>query len=201
MNRMMINKNSLKTIHEVSKSLKCSLICIKNSLIYGTDENFIHLKYTSQTVTDLNIIFYIGDLNDMMKNIDEIPDDEINIFQYLQIHYEFIDPFDRLIFSAQSNLLNNRITFTVDDLKANDNFNEINAMKSTEGMALLKLSERYILTLFNGLLPINKADKVQLFITDIDQYRYLTNFVIDKKKYKINVLLMYLFIGEIQRGK
>jgi len=194
---MLITMDELIEIFEYSKALKCDIIRVRNKTMYGTDNNFIHLRVLK---SDLNnefpdMIFYSRDLFEFMKILQSTPDTpNINISKFITIHYEYTNIFENLIKNV-SHYAFSIISFYNDDLKSNDNFNTINAMKAGDGIGLLKLSERYILTLYNGLLPINKSDKVEVYIRDIDDYRYLANFTIIKKKFSIDVYFMYLFLN------
>ncbi len=199
----MNNKNyitilELKIIYELAKTLKCEIIKISNNCIYGTDCNFAHLKTIidlDKLDIDLDIIFYIKDLADLLKNNEFINDSQsIYIFNHLQIHYEFLDSFNKLIENVYFYSIHIPTSYNNKDLKSNEDFIKINEMKSADGIGLLKLSNDYILTMFTGMLPVNKNDKLELLIKDIDEYRYLTEFIIDKKKFKINAYYMYLFL-------
>jgi len=196
---MNIPTGELKELLEYSKALKCDIIRVKDNIIFGTDSNFVHLK-----IIGLNkyhefpdMLFYLRDLSEFMKRIDDISDTETTYFDistFIDMQYKYIDVFDNLI-SSVSRYLNNPISFSDEDLKSNDDFNTINTMKAGDGVGLLKLSEKYILTLYSGLLPINKSDKVMVYIRDIDTYRYLANFTIVKKKFSIDIYFMYLFLN------
>jgi len=189
---------ALKELLEYSKTLKCDIIRVKDNIIYGTDSNFVHLRLIRCSNEWPDMIFYLKDLSEFIKQMNMLGHTDnsliFNIVEYISIRYEYIDIFDNLIESVNS-YINNSISFSDEDLKSNDDFNTINAMKAGDGVGLLKLSEKYILTLYSGLLPVNKSDKVMVYIRDIDTYRYLANFTIVKKKFSIDVYFMYLFLN------
>jgi len=195
---IMMTVEELKELFEYSKALKCDIIRVKDKTLYGTDNNFIHLKTIrlNSNIIWPDMIFYLKDLINFMKQIDDISkiDTLINIFEFIITHNEFINLFDNLIVSVNMYLVN-PISFSDEDLKSNEDFNTINAMKSGDGMGLLKLSNKYILALFSGLLPVNKNDKIAIYIRDIDNYRYFANFTITKKKFSIDIYFMYLFLN------
>ena len=195
---MNISTDDLKKLLEYSKALKCDIIMVKYGIIYGTDNNFVHLKIISDIQYNWSdMLFYSRDLSEFMKRINDISDTEITYFDistFIRMQYQYTDVFNDLIHSA-IRYIDNTISFSNEDLRKNDNFNEIMTMKAGDGIGLLKLSKRYILTLYNGLLPINKSDKVKVYIRDIDDYRYLANFTIIKKKFSIDVYFMYLFLN------
>lgn len=194
---MLITIDALMELCEYVKAFKCDIILVRsNKTMFGTDTNFTHLRALR---TQLNnefpdIIFHSRDLSDFMKILQFTTEtSEIDISKFITIHYEYKDIFDNLIKTVFHHVFR-IISFYNEDLKNNDNFNTIMAMKAADGVGLLKLSERYILTLYNGLLPVNKSDRVDLYIRDIDDYRYLANFMITKKKFSIDVYFMYLFL-------
>ncbi len=196
---ILMTANAIEELLEYSKALKCDIIRVRNKTIYGTDNNFIHLRVIKSKFNHEfpDMIFYLKDFTEFIKQmtdyIELAIDIPIDISNFLTIHYEYTDLFDNLIKSVEHHVFH-LISLYNEDLKSNDDFNKINSMKAGDGIGLLKLSERYILTLYNGLLPINKSDKVEVNIRDIDNYRYLANFTIIKKKFSIDIYFMYLFL-------
>ena len=74
---------------------------------------------------------------------------------------------------------------------------ELYSLRKTDGCFYYNTSvnnNKYFMTLFYGLLPLNKADKVSLTIYDTGWIYndFVTHFVVDKKKFKVNVILCYL---------
>lgn len=82
----------------------------------------------------------------------------------------------------------------IDDLKSNIEFMEILALKSGDGQSLFRASSKHILTLFTGLIPINKSDKASLEIYDIDNYSFIAKFIINKGKFIINKYIRYFYV-------
>jgi hypothetical protein len=68
-------------------------------------------------------------------------------------------------------------------------------VKKTDGEVHIKIGE-YFMTLFTGLLPIAKADKV--FLTIYDNFTpdsiFIAQFEVKKKKFSTNVFVAYLKI-------
>ena len=85
----------------------------------------------------------------------------------------------------------------------NNQFNQIDitndlldlfSMKKTDGCFFYKPiinNKQYFMTLFPGLLPLNKADKVFLSIKDFGNH-FISFFTVEKKKYKVQVIVCYL---------
>jgi hypothetical protein len=84
--------------------------------------------------------------------------------------------------------------FKIDDLKANEQFNEILAKKSSEGESLFRANNRYIITLYTGLLPVNKSDKIALEIYNVDWRSFISKFMINKGKFIIFKYVSYIYL-------
>ena len=92
-------------------------------------------------------------------------------------------------------VLNNYNNLNVDNARDNQEFENAISLKTAQGIGLYRISEEYILSIFKGLLPINKKDKTSLSIYDVDYNRFLTRFVISKPKNKVIIVnVMYLKI-------
>ncbi|MCK9199323.1 MAG: hypothetical protein M0P49_06945 [Bacilli bacterium] len=195
-----ISIEALNELFEYSKVLKCDITMVVGGKVYGTDNNFIHLRTIESNLTNEcpDMIFYLKDLTEFMKQRSlsecDINIKDIKISDFITMHYEYIGVFNDLISSVNRHLTI-PVSFSDEYLRNNEDFNTINIMKAKDGIGLLKLSEKYILTIYNGLLPINKDDKIEIYIRDISSYRYLANFTIVKKKFTIDLYFMYLFLN------
>ena len=71
---------------------------------------------------------------------------------------------------------------------------ELFSLKKADGIIYFKYNG-YFMTLFSGLLPINKSDKIHLTIYNQSTINtFIANFTIIKKKFKVNIYLAYLNI-------
>ena len=91
----------------------------------------------------------------------------------------------------------NNIDSTVYIKEITNEIQELYSLRKTDGCFYYNTSvnnNKYFMTLFYGLLPLNKADKVSLTIYDTGWIYndFVTHFVVDKKKFKVNVILCYL---------
>ena len=95
-----------------------------------------------------------------------------------------------------SNVLANKYVpdFVVPDLKQDEQFNEIIAKKASDGASLYRINNKYILTIIPGQLSVNKSDKVNLELYDIDNHTFIAKFIINKGKYTISKYIAYFFI-------
>ena len=78
-----------------------------------------------------------------------------------------------------------------DNIQDMDNFKEISNMKADQG-AKPFIIDNHIIWLFKGLIPNNKADKVDLWIYDYSDSVELFNFIIHKKKYQFGMMMLCL---------
>ena len=106
-----------------------------------------------------------------------------------------IKRFKSIIMNMNSLLLNTDISLELRDLQNDLNFKHIMELKSSDGADKFIIDNNHIITLFNGLLPILKSDKINLYVRDIESLNYFnTIFEIRKKKYTINVIMNCLYI-------
>lgn len=71
--------------------------------------------------------------------------------------------------------------------------NTLLSMKSTMPSRIIVINDTYFITVFAGMLPLNKADILQIHVIDFDKY-YMIEYIIHKKKcqYPISVYHKYM---------
>src|SRR5574344_1040923 len=79
------------------------------------------------------------------------------------------------------------------NIQDNQNFNILLSMKSADGTFPYIRSEEHIITLFNGLLPILKNDKIDLSVYDFCGYFFTVDFEIVKKRVSVHVIMNCLY--------
>lgn len=190
-----------RDVVETAKSLKADIIYIKGNTIYGVDDNFTYLKQmTFDNILGLEICYNQKLMNDFMKvctNDIVIQDNSIlsNIETLYINNQNYIKNILTLNNKINNILLSNINIMNIDTVRGNEQFESAISLKTSQGIGLYKVNEQYIMSIFKGLLPINKPDKVSLSIYDVDNTRFLTRFVISKPKNKaIIVNVMYLKI-------
>ena len=83
----------------------------------------------------------------------------------------------------------------IEDLHNNESFkNEVMTLKASTGSIIYKALENYKMTLYIGILPITKADKVSLSIYPLDSYNFISQYRIKKKTGVMDVYIRYLNI-------
>ncbi len=186
-------------MQKYAKNLKADIVFITENTIYGTDSSFSYLK-TLSFINDinLNIIYIQKDMNNFIKestntilysnNMIQSGTQNmiVNIPTYVMNFTELVD--------RVNHLLNFKHNLILDDIRGQEEFENLINLKSSQGMGLFRING-YILTLFKNLLPVNKKDKVALSIRDIAEDRFLATFTVMKpKNVNISIFIMYLKI-------
>jgi hypothetical protein len=64
-------------------------------------------------------------------------------------------------------------------------------MKTDEGVKYYIKDNQFIIPVFNNLIPVNKADKLDLNIYNVNDYYFLVEYMIYKKK----SLIVYVYLS------
>lgn len=80
------------------------------------------------------------------------------------------------------------------EIEITDNISQLFLMKKGDGSIRYNHLNRYMITLFSGLLPINKSDKVYLSIYHNSDCAFNALFRIKKKKFDVIICIAYLYI-------
>ena len=187
-----------KEIIEEAKVLKADIVFISGNTIYGTDSDFNYLKRT-EFINDINLeIVYVQ--KDMVKFLKDATDTIIIndiVIQSNMINMLYVNnPTHQLRFMRLINKVNELYSYNdtlfIDNIRANNKFEEAINLKSTQGMKLC-IVDNYIISLFKNLLPINKKDVVSLSIKDISDTTFLSTFII-KKSASTSILVDILYL-------
>ena len=201
----------LKWLADVCKAMKTEYICLSNDLIIGTDKTF-----SSVVLVDSKNTFYkpinLGIPTTVLQTfIKEIPEfignkpvgDNIYIDynkgyicvcdeDYLQFDSvlgdKIVELFVTLTYSKSISLMK----LNYPNLREDEEFERCLALKSAQG-AVMYHKDGYCMSLFSGLLPINKADKVDLIIYPNEKY-FTAEFKITKKKPNIEMYCMFRYL-------
>ena len=99
------------------------------------------------------------------------------------------------IINIEDKLSCNGPVVCVEDLKANERFNEINGWKAANGAGLLTIEDKYNMFLYSNLLPVNKPDKISVEIYNFDDISFLSKFIIKKRLLTLNVYIRFAYLG------
>lgn len=190
----------IRELIEFAKVLKSEIVYIIGNMIYGTDSSFTYLKQVEyENVLGITLCYVQHDMNNFIKasTLDIVYENGI-----LYSNVEQIDVTNPVYANNMNNLFNavnmislNPVVYHMDNIRGTEDFEYGIALKSTQGIYMYKINEEYILSIFKNLLPINKKDSVSVTIRDIDNYRFISRFIISKpKKVTIQVDIVYLKI-------
>ncbi len=195
----------LVTINDAAKALKQKTVMFYHNYLFGLDNIDGYLIYTNLTQLlqddfsyNNGIIFDSKLLSAFVKTISSESEFDIN--------NKYIKTFlgDTALELGQNIMLQRMIDNKVVQLMDNRYTNEINITKDIETVYSMKKADgtyyymptvngtKYFITLFSGLLPLNKSDKVNLQICDLYDNKFIAKFTVMKKKIDIYIYLAYL---------
>lgn len=193
-------KDSLFDILELAKMLKSHYVYYNPEAhkLIGTDYHMTYIK-----VMDIPEIQYRVPLffdNKEVQKFSKTTDNEYAILEFMETSirpmkylYDKVEEiyYKTINFTLDINTTN---TLTIDNIRGNQSFENSLSLKSAQGIGYFYIGDQYIMTIFSGLLPINKSDEVALKIYDNKTLgTFLANFTIKKKKKAdINVFINYL---------
>ena len=203
---MKITTIELVALADAAKALKQKDFIIYNQFIFGLD-NKDYIAYCDNiNINELSIydglIFNYRELSAFIKTIATETEFDINFdFGEECMIKTFMDGVltvkrnKRLLQDAShkyylyslSNNQCNQIDITNDLL-------DLFSMKKTDGCFFYKPiinNKQYFMTLFSGLLPLNKSDRISLYIDDFTDH-FISHFIVIKKKYKVHVIVCYM---------
>lgn len=191
------------------KAMKSEIICSFYDKIYGADQNFYIIKriHVPDMVLPIQLVAIAADITEFVKNSKEMGCETIYIdtetsdiysdYGYLPCNIDkaFVTAnFCRCIMSLED-YTNRNPVISIDNLKENEDFANVLAQKTADGIGIVRIGDCYAMTLYNNLLPVVKADKVELNIFDLSNRDFLSWFTIKKAKYTMDVLIKYTKIN------
>lgn len=175
-------------IIKIAKSMKKEYINITPKYILGTDIN-----------TNTLSIIYTESEEEYLGTIAELEGKGVPEFAECMTEEILRGRFAYLLTKIAPIALHQTVSpiegFECIDISENENFlNTSKNIKAKDGARMFKLNEKYIMSNFSSLHPINKSDKVYLSLYPYDNISYMSKFVIDKKKYEIHEYIRYLYL-------
>ena len=163
--------------------LKCIRVNVNRSLNFSLCGKEIKKDFLS-TITDTEIVldkdnYFIYCMNNLSN---------INSGILIPTCNDIVDLYNKINLEAQYSKYTR-----YENIKEDQQFLDVLEKKSKDGAIMYK-KDKYIMFIYSGLLPINKADKVNLNIYDMGAY-FISNFEIIKKKYEtVNVFIRYMHL-------
>lgn len=199
---MIKDRNTLDNVFKIVKQVKKPLVKIyPMGQIIGTDGQFASLNILILEEFNVNIdipyIFNSTELSSFMREISkydellkysqyditmEIKDriknvETISLINHIELGINFDELFNKVMSIQYKKVLykEENIQSLVPDMFY---------MKVNDGSKMFCIDKRFLMTSFNAIHPANKTDRVDLIIRDYDEYSYVAEFIIYKKKDK-----------------
>lgn len=198
-------------LNEAAKAIKQKTFQIVNyNTIIGLDNIDSCIKYTI-----LDSSFYNEILNGAIINSRELSafiktitlefEFEVRMLDYNTLSISSVSSVLNFVINKQSiinpeqklmNVINScrYIAPIVSEECITDNISNLFTLRKGDGCIYYKHHNKYFITLFSGLLPINKSDKIYLTIYPNNNNSFLSVFKISKKKFNVFVYVLYLYI-------
>lgn len=188
--------------YTLGKSLKQQYYLMNDKAIMGTDKLYgmLSVIYLDKPCSiDSNISFKKNSLVDFIKHNENYTfnENEYSLCCNDNVFYLVNDISNNILqlYSRVCEVENiNNLLYTRNNLRDDDNFNNIISYKKNDGMSVYNIENRFIMTLFSGIFPINKSDTVDLNIYHVDSISYLSKFIIHKKKYDILLYIRFRYL-------
>lgn len=198
--------NDLFYINDAAKALKQKNFMYKNNLLIGLDNINDILIYTKIPDTpinysDISIIFNTRALSAFIKTLSVETEFNININDIEVVGHNGSMPisFDKqLIYMATNKYIyGSKIeecnNFLYSENCINDNIQNLFTMHKSDGAMYLNYNN-LLLTIFPGMIPLNKSDKVFVTIFGKNNTSFIAKFRVKKKKFEIITYVSYLYI-------
>ena len=201
-----IKTSDLIHINDASKSIKCrNVIWIDNKII--SIDNFNYIKFTILNHDKISVFPKEGyiinqrELSAFIKTItteSQFSIDERNIdIPLYTINGEFHIRKDKYIETiiinklVQASILDNDMV-NIPEVNMSEKLQQLYKLSKTSGSILYKYDENHLMTLFAGVVPLNKSDKLFLKICDNSESTFIARFRAEKKSFDVFVYLLYL---------
>ena len=202
----MISVKYMSTLIKIMKSMKCDRYILLPDRIIGSDNNVVSITeaYVNTLIEEpyfeinKDILKELDDtIKQYIKNVDNKSKLETamvdNLIKYRSItrlgDIDIISIYTKIC----SNINPNYIISYNEDIKQDENFNYCLSLKAKDGLGKYIYDNKFI-SVFSGLLPINKSDKVSIEIYKSDNNTFLCRFIIDKKFTTLYKYIRYLSI-------
>lgn len=206
---MTLSYTQIKYLIKVLKAMKCDSYLLDSTKIIGWDKYNTTLTEVNDIYTGLDIVDKINIEKEEIKTLEDTvkafvgayPDkyaeaNYIKLLTYRKFGNYYSDC--RPAFSSLYITYNNQIDYSV-DLRKDAEFEACLNLKAKDGARIYKYkspsSKIYPISIFSGLLPVNKSDKVYLqVIEENNGQTFICKFIINKGFIEINKYIKYMMI-------
>lgn len=213
MNRIIIKTGELLHINEAAKALKQKEFQIFDQFIIGIDTlatmQYVQLDsnvFINNHRLD-NIVLSTRELSAFIKTITlesefelEYYEDKGFVIKSMNSELWFKKSFLTNIYCDNSINTFYKVQFMIQhgavqpEMDITNDLSQLFSMKKGDGSIRYNHLGRYMITLFSGLLPLNKSDKVFLSIYPNSTHAFNALFRVKKKKFDVFICVAYLFI-------
>jgi hypothetical protein len=203
----------LMHLEEAAKALKNSQFQIIGNRIVGLDNTDQVIQYTTLSSEYYNpimqgVIISTRELSKFIKSIlleseFEIMPTDINGVWRLHSSTETLD----IIYPMTPYIVDKiayRLSISADDAirrpiiekreLINDNIADFFTLKKKDGIIKYIHNNKFLITIFQGLLTVSKSDKIYLTIHEYDNVSFVAHFEVVKKKFVVNVFTRFLYL-------
>lgn len=196
---MIIKTVDLITIQNIAKSFKQKDFVLLNNKLYSTNMNYYLVTSAFPTDIMTPIIFNYKELSDFIKSLTvetefEVTNNSImnNSGIILPIRFPTkyqLDELTNRIDYINRISVNNKVILYGD---VTDELQQVFSMKVADGSYYYNKDNIYFMTLFSGLFPLNKSDRIELNVIDLVN-TFIAKFdIIKKKDTRISIYVHYL---------
>lgn len=213
MNRIIIKTSELLHINEAAKALKQKEFQIFDQFIIGVD-NSATMQYVQLDSNVFinnhrfdNLVLSTRELSAFIKTITlesefelEYYEDKGFVIKSMNGELWFKKSFLTSIYCDNSINTFYRVQFMIQheavqpEMDITNNLSQLFSMKKGDGSIRYNHLGRYMITLFSGLLPLGKSDKIFLSIYPNSIHAFNALFRVRKKKFDVFICVAYLFI-------
>lgn len=201
MNKKIIKTSDLIYLNEAAKALKKKRFMIYGNNIVACD----NLSYLSYVTLDTNIFYnpalfrLIVETRELSAFVKTITTESEFMLRTVSNGYVINTITGELLFSFSNidvgNLFKPKTEILCEEECINDKIHEIFGVRRNDGSFHYIHHNEYFMTLFYGILPLSKADKIYLTIRKgYTNNSFIADFKVSKKKFDVNVMIAYLYI-------
>ena len=207
MNIENLSLEHLKQVIEVVKPMRPNVMRLFKNHVYSSDLNNSHHK-SMQFDLDIHptlqnkllsfnqLVKFVKDIQKYEVENDKTVGDTITFYNRWFTHQEvpgpYIEEIDPVFYSNPLSVLSSKRRIDYPDIMEDPNFVDCLTAKSAEGLKVY-IKDGFYMTMFTGLIPALRSDKVELSIFDHVDGTFHALFLVNKKKikYPINILIRY----------
>lgn len=184
-----ISALKLNEILTAAKTMKCEYIYINEyGQTYGIDGFYIYKRLNMFIEVPIPLILVTNELINLLKT--KTLNDQVSI-QWGSQYSILTEEIESKLFlknqidsqlSIINSLLQLPVSTEISDIKQNPVYTEMVNSSASKGNFFIKLTDDCIISLYKGLLPVNKSDDILIRIRKLDDKFNFINFSILKKK-------------------